>query len=217
MHVFTEKRGKHAHLNRKIEQKGRKMSCKIDGCNNGKVIAFGLCSKHYTRLRRYNDVNFVSENKGGLKPKPINFSIDSYGCFVITSHVLNADGYSEIMIKGTTKKIHRHIYEECFGEIPKGLIIRHKCDNPSCINPEHLEVGTHQDNIKDMMLRGRQAKGTKKPLSKLNENDVLIIKKSLLNGETNRNLAKKFKVDESIISNIKNNKMWKHVSLEESK
>ena len=66
------------------------------------------------------------------------------------------DGYTFVRRRrGTRVRSHRLIYEQCFGEIPKGAVIRHKCDEPSCINPEHLEIGTPKDNTQDMIDRGR--------------------------------------------------------------
>lgn len=183
--------------------------CKIESCEK-KAIGFGFCSKHYTRLRRYGDPLFPGMNGVKKKARKIDFVIRN-DCFELISHKLNADGYSEIMINCRTKKVHRHIYEQCFGEIPKGLVVRHKCDNPSCINPEHLEIGTHQDNIADMVSRNRQAKGSKKPFSKLTENEVAEIKSLLSRGMTNRGIARIFSIDESVISDIKHKKAWKHV------
>lgn len=184
--------------------------CTVDNCEKP-TVAFGFCSKHYTRFKRYGDVNFPGV-KGGGRPTKIKFEISDNGCFVLTSHKLNSDGYAEIRIRGRANKIHRHIYEQCFGDIPRGFVIRHKCDNPSCINPEHLEFGTHQDNVNDMISRDRHAKGSRKPQSKLKEADVVQIKRLIAKGKTNRNIATLFGIDESIISKIKHNKAWKHVS-----
>jgi hypothetical protein len=185
--------------------------CVVEGCEK-KSIGFGYCSKHYTRLKRYGDVNYPGK-KGGQRTKKIDFEVIR-DCFVLTSHKVNVDGYAEIMINRRAKKIHRHIYEQCFGEIPAGLVIRHKCDNPSCINPEHLEVGTIQDNVADMISRNRQAKGSKKPISKLKEEQVLEIKIMIKQGIPNVSIADKFNVHSSVISNIKHNRLWKHVKEE---
>ncbi|ARK28770.1 HNH endonuclease signature motif containing protein [Halalkalibacter krulwichiae] len=184
--------------------------CRVDGCYKD-VVGLGYCSMHYTRLKRYNDPLFPGLN-GGNRPKKIKFK-EVEGCFVLTSHKLNSGGYSEIRIRGITKKVHRHVYEQCFGEIPEGLVVRHKCDNPSCVNPEHLEIGTQKDNVRDMMLRNRHVKGSKKSASKLKETDVINIKRLLKKGCTNVYIASLYKVHNSVISEIKHKKIWTHVEV----
>lgn len=71
-------------------------------------------------------------------------------------------------------------YEYCWGPIPLDMIIRHKCDNPSCINPNHLLIGTHKDNSNDKIERGRYnakgLKGIKNPRCKLKEKDIFAIR-----------------------------------------
>lgn len=72
----------------------------------------------------------------------------------------NADGYGHFGIaRSKPDKAHRVAYRLYRGPIPTGMIVRHKCDMPCCVNPEHLIVGTHQQNMDDRAARGRTAKG----------------------------------------------------------
>lgn len=65
-------------------------------------------------------------------------------------------GYGQVNFKGKIRKAHRVAWELSFGIVPDGLSVLHKCDNPPCINPDHLFVGDQQDNINDMFTKGRQ-------------------------------------------------------------
>jgi predicted XRE-type DNA-binding protein len=100
------------------------------------------------------------------------------------------------------------------------MCVCHRCDNPKCVNPEHLFLGTPKDNITDRKSKNRQAKGSQIGNSKLNEANVLEIKRLL--AETNltqEEIAKLFGVDgvacaqrnQATISNIKKGKKWAHV------
>jgi len=66
-----------------------------------------------------------------------------------------ANGYGQMKVDGVKCLAHRLSYELHKGPIAKGLVVRHKCDNKLCVNPEHLELGTHADNSRDMLERGR--------------------------------------------------------------
>jgi hypothetical protein len=105
--------------------------------------------------------------------------------------------------------MHRFIYQECFGEIPQGMVVRHLCNNPSCINPEHLKIGTHYDNVQDRVRSNRSAIGINNGRSKLKEKDVIEIKSN--NKTSLTDLAIIYDVTTKVISNIKNNKNWKHI------
>lgn len=99
-------------------------------------------------------------------------------------------------------------------KVDNDLCVCHKCDNPRCVNPDHLFIGTQQDNIKDMFEKKRwrgfpPMKGKENPNSKLCEQDIVNIRKSSLSG---RQLAKKYFVTPANISSIKSGKTWKHVS-----
>lgn len=90
-------------------------------------------------------------------------------------------GYGQITLDGKSVRAHRLAYSLFVGEIPEGMIVCHTCDNPPCCNPDHLFLGTHADNSKDKTNKGRQAKGTKLPFTKLP--DDCIEQASLLRDE----------------------------------
>lgn len=97
--------------------------------------------------------------------------------------------------------------------LTSGDVIRHICDNPPCVNPSHLVVGTHADNIKDMLSRNRQfvAKGETHPNAKLTAEQVLEIRANGLAGTTSRDVAKIYGVSHVVILGIISGKTWKSV------
>ena len=142
--------------------------------------------------------------------KPIDFEINQNGCFNCTSHK-NLRGrkdmpYPQIKRNGKRINLSRYIYAAIHGPIPDGLVVRHKCDNPLCINPAHLELGTTLDNIRDKMQRNRQAKGSGNGNSKLNEETVEFIRAS---NERAVELAERFGVHPATIWRIRQGVIWR--------
>lgn len=133
----------------------------------------------------------------------------------------NAEGYGHFKFNGKTAKAHRISYMLTFGEIPNGLIVCHKCDNPSCVNPDHLFVGTNKDNSLDCASKkrcymgGKPPKpepGEKNPNSILNESDVLEIRREFCGRHGQKTLfAKKYGVDLATIRHVLIRKTWKHI------
>lgn len=126
-------------------------------------------------------------------------------------------GYLRIRYKGKKEYAHRVAYCET-KQIPieyiQGSVIRHTCDNPRCINPQHLLLGTHQDNSTDMTSRGRQAKGVDINAAKLSPEDIIHIRKRIkprcrLNGY--RALAKLYGVTHRTIISVVAGKTWGHI------
>lgn len=122
----------------------------------------------------------------------------------------NKAGYGTIHIQGGMYISHRVAYFIRYGVDPGELLVCHKCDNPSCVNPDHLFLGTHQDNSDDKVSKGRDvhARGEQCGMAKLTEQDVQEILES---DKTNTVLATHFGVRNCEISDIKRGKIWKHV------
>jgi hypothetical protein len=99
---------------------------------------------------------------------------------------------------------HRFIYRLAVGEIPDGLVVRHKCDNPACVRPDHLELGSHLDNMHDAVQRGRIARGERHHSSKLSNADAEAIRRERLAGTSVKVLAARYGIRESTVSQIAN-------------
>lgn len=113
-------------------------------------------------------------------------------------------------------KAHRGSWIIHNGSIPKGKIIRHLCNNPTCTNPEHLAVGTMKDNSRDCIESNRICRGEKSPFAKLTEENVVEIKKKLRKDKlTCKEISKEFNVSSACISAINVKRNWKHITLEE--
>lgn len=108
---------------------------------------------------------------------------------------------------------HRISYEVFNGPIPAKLCVCHTCDNPPCVNPSHLFLGTCKDNTQDCIRKGRftSLKGERSSSAKLKENDVLNILQKLKTGSTQTELARQYGVDTSTISHIKTGIRWKYL------
>jgi len=124
----------------------------------------------------------------------------------------NGNGYGIFCISGTTRmQAHRMSYRLFVGEIPEGLILMHTCDNPMCVNPDHLRAGTNRENIDDMIAKGRSQRGERSGVAKLNNSDVLQIRELSKNGMSYYQIAQKFNVSRCQISIIVRRKGWTHI------
>lgn len=113
---------------------------------------------------------------------------------------------------GSRYLAHRFSYSIVHGEIPDGFDVCHKCDNPPCVNPKHLFLGTHKQNMADAVAKKRQARGSKAGLAKLTEKKVSKIKALYSSGGySHRSLGRKFGVDGSQITRLLSKKQWRHV------
>lgn len=123
----------------------------------------------------------------------------------------NLDGYGHVKYNGRTENVHRIVWSYYHGPIPEGMCVCHTCDNPSCINPDHLFVGTRADNSRDMVEKGRQARGSKHTSTHLTDIDVISIRASYASGARLRVLAEQYSVSISTMWKIVTGKYWSHL------
>jgi hypothetical protein len=139
----------------------------------------------------------------------------SNGCWVWTGGKSNK-GYGRFKVKGSLVSSHRFSWELKHGKIPEGLLICHHCDNPSCVRPDHLFLGTYSDNKIDADKKGRSKhigpRGEKAGASKLTTEQVLKIRKLYQSGNlTLTKLGDKFGVAHNTIGDIIRRRTWKHI------
>lgn len=120
------------------------------------------------------------------------------------------DGYGVFRFPGGKKAgAHRVAYELAHGPIPEGMLVLHRCDNPVCVRPDHLVLGTHQDNMRDRARKRRQARGEQHGRAKLSWRDVATIRRlHARRHSTVSELARKYGVSKSAIQKVVNRETW---------
>lgn len=128
-----------------------------------------------------------------------------YGSFIAGDYIISAAA-------------HRASWVIHFGEIPEKMEVCHRCDNSRCVNPDHLFLGTHRENMRDMVKKGRQGPrfpkcGEKSNWNRFSREDVLKIRELYSEGWYQKDIAKIFKTHQTTISGIIRCANWKHLGL----
>lgn len=219
-------------------------TCKVSDCERPHH-AGGYCKAHYNRVQRHGTPELVSMAGQLTLVQRFESKFRKRGadeCWVwesTMSRKYGAFGISRTLMVGA----HRFSYELYVGPIPPGMYICHRCDNPPCVNPNHLYAGTPADNVRDAVERGGLRKGLRKgmikdetrrklsehsrrrrtehpesfrrgeraPQAKLTEVQVREIRNLLAAGHFQSEVARRFNVSPTAISEIWNRRKWKHV------
>jgi len=127
----------------------------------------------------------------------------------------NNSGYVNLYLDKRVQGAHRNAWEKANGKIPPGMVVMHACDNRSCINLEHLSIGTPRENTADMMAKGRSRyvnhPGTSNGRCKITEEDVRKIRAMIADGMASRSIAELFGVTPQNIDRIKRGLTWRHL------
>lgn len=138
------------------------------------------------------------------------------GCWLWMGAV-TSKGYGQIRRSGKQGEViqaHAASWEIATGSaIPSGMVVCHRCDNPPCVNPAHLFLGTHQDNSDDKWRKGRAniPVGQRVHCATLSDADVPKVLEALRAGRAHRSIAAEFGVKVGVISHIKTGRSWKHI------
>ena len=192
-------------------------SCSIDGCSRPSN-ARELCSTHYMQQRKAGLIPVGTRARGTIEERFWRFVEKTDSCWSWTGGSRGQKGYGMISAgaKGGGKKLaHRLSYEIHKGAIPAGMVVMHACDNPSCVNPDHLKTGTQSENILDSFRKGRKSckpphkQGEGHGASKLDNESVRLIR---ISTQSIKELAVFYQVSKSSIEKVLNGKTWKHLA-----
>lgn len=176
----------HSYSKEKMREYNRAYNARKKGIAPGKY-----------RLR--SEISRVERFMFKLIPEP------NSGCWLWLTSVTD-DGYGQFAWDGRTIPAHRASFMLFHGPIARGSQIRHLCDNPSCVNPDHLLIGTAFDNVQDRIRRGRSAK------KKLTPSDVLDIRRRYALSVGITTIATAYGVAYNSIWAIVTGRAWKHIS-----
>jgi len=189
--------------------------CSVDGCDK-RLIARGLCNKHYQRLKFNGNPLISKKNRGEGETVEQRFwtraiiTADTTKCWLWQGCTDDSGyGMAQVVLDGTKwSKAHRLAYFLYYGVNPEDAKVLHSCDNPLCINPHHLSLGTQADNMADMMRKGRRhsSAGELNPRAKLTYAQAETIRAS---SEKNVVLAQQYGVTTALVGKIKRGEVWK--------
>jgi len=190
--------------------------CEVENCGQ-KYYAKGFCQRHYDAVRNHGRHDAGSSRR---HPKMGDDAVS------VVVHVLKTakrngecleatsgkkpDGYCRVRVAGKKRYAHRLVYETLVEPVTAHRVVRHKCDNPACVAIDHLESGTVQENVDDMVQRGRKPCG--ESVSQLKEWQIVWARAAHAAGVSIADIARKLKCSRTNAHGIVYRKSWKHVT-----
>lgn len=158
----------------------------------------------------FDDGYVPTRGKGHYKP--IKYVIDENGCWICTSHEIarHRGGYPVIERYGKFWRMNRYVFKSTYGYLDEEKFVMHSCDNPLCINPTHLSLGTPLENTQDMIEKGRKPVGEDVKGVKLTEKQVINI---FYDKRSHSQVAREYGVSKKAVQNIRKGRSWKHLNL----
>lgn len=185
--------------------------CEAQGCYKNSRNK-GLCSGHYERLRKNGSANEEIPLRAvyrGSTEQRFWSKVDKTGdCWLWSGGTFNG-GYGSLYEHGSGSiRAHVFSYKTFVGTIPPGMHVLHRCDNPPCVRPEHLFLGSNADNVADKVAKGRQPRGESMGSARLTSDQVIQIMQA---EGPQRAIAKRFGVAQKTVSAIKTGTTWGHL------
>lgn len=149
---------------------------------------------------RRRDISLVERFEEKYEPSP-------NGCWEWTASLNQRSGYGQFRLRGSMVHAHRVSWELYRSPINIGLHVLHRCDNRRCVNPEHLFLGTNDDNMADMVAKGRQAKGVRHGSAKLTPSQVAEIR-GLAGTMFQHDIAAQFGISKQQVGHIVRGEQW---------
>lgn len=183
--------------------------CSVEGCS-APLYAKGMCERHYARARR-NGSPYI--DKRSVRRDPGEWLWHNYtpipecGCWIWEGATLE-QGYGYMKVGARRVLTHRLAYALTWGGLSDSDCVLHRCDTPSCINPNHLFLGTRADNNADRMRKGRHVYGSASPRAKLTDERV---REARTSEEPLSVLAERYGVSHETIRLAVSGQTWRHI------
>lgn len=185
--------------------------CAGPSCDRRRVRSSGLCRAHAEQLRTGVILAPISQYLPTLSErfwqKVVRGKDDECWPWTGTSY----GGYGKLTSEQRVQWAHRVSWELANGPVPPGLFVCHRCDNPPCVNPGHLFLGTNQDNMDDMQSKGREARGERMGSAKLTDSDVIDIRTLRGLVKSNAELASWYGIKTKTVGQILRRETWTHL------